>query len=442
MSSGMPRVETFPDFKMTPEIEAIWPLLGEVNVFLTGRAGTGKTTALQQFIKTTGKNVVVVAPTGVAALNAGGMTIHSFFGFGIGIRPEVARRMEPKPDKVGLYKSLEVLVIDEASMMRADLFDCIDSFLRRNGPRPGYPFGGVKILLVGDPYQLEPVVRTEEQPLLRRYTTPFFFGSNAFQESAVLGLGFRFAELTHPFRQDNPEFLQALDGVRDGSFTVDHLAMFNQRVTNRRITPRYVFESDTTMMTPHRRPADSFNGWVLDLIPGQLFTFYAEVEGKFEDIGEDQRPTNTRLDLKVGAKVMLLRNHFPHWVNGTLATISNITGGALWVELPDGSDTIIVPEIWEHYYYAEKNGDLIRVIDGTFRQMPLRLAWASTIHKSQGLTLDRGIINLERAPFAYGQLYVALSRLRTPEGLVLSRDISISDIHVSPDVNQFMAQIR
>ena len=434
----MPRPHPIPDFVMTPEMAAIWGRLGEDNVFLTGKAGTGKSTVTQQYHATTKRQVAIVAPTGTAALNAGGVTVHSFFRFKPGIQPKEAAQI--RPNQPELFQKLECLVIDEVSMVRADLLDCIEAFLRRNGPRPGQPFGGVAIMLVGDLYQLEPVCTPAESLLLRHYSSPFFFSSSAYQEASAFDRGgFATMELTHSFRQREQHFLDALDGVRDGSAAPEHLELINGRVRSMttQATMSYLGESDSTMLATHRGQVSDWNQKMLDALPGDSITFQARISGNFR-LG--QFPTDEFLTLKKGAKVMLLRNNLPHWVNGTIAMVVDFNRYGVEVELPLGRRALLEEELWDHYHYELVDGDVERVRDGSFTQLPLRLAWASTIHKAQGFSLDRALVNLTREPFACGQLYVALSRLRTLQGLTLTRPVQRADIKVAPAVQQFMAE--
>ena len=434
----MPRPKPVPGFVLTPEMAAIWDHLGVDNVFLTGRAGTGKSTLVKQFHATTKRQVAIVAPTGTAALNAGGVTIHSFFRFKPGIQPKEAAQISPSDPE--LFKRLDCLVIDEASMVRPDLLDCVEASLRRNGPHPGQLFGGVAIMLVGDLYQLEPVCDKEELPLLRHYSSPFFFSASAYSEASSFDRGgFANVELTQPFRQREVHFLQALDGVRDGSATPEHLELINgrYRAMSLQATMAYLGESNATMLTTRRKQASECNQRMLDALFGEPRSFEARVFGKFPHA---QFPTDQHLTLKHGAKVMLLRNNLPLWVNGTIARVMDINSYGVGVELPSGQQALVEEEIWDHCHYELVNGEVMRVRDGYFTQIPLRLAWASTIHKAQGSTLDRALVNLDQKPFACGQLYVALSRLRTLEGLTLSRPVQTADIKVAPAVQQFMGE--
>ena len=434
----MARPESVPGFVMTTEMAGIWDNLGVDNVYLTGRAGTGKSTVTRQYHATSKKQVAVVAPTGTAALNAGGATIHSFFKFGIGIQPAEAAQIRYKNPE--LLEALECLIIDEASMVRADLLDCIDAVLRRNGPRRREPFGGVAIMMVGDLYQLEPVCPPAESLLLRHYSSPFFFSSSAYQESSSFDRGgFITAELTYPFRQREVEFLQALDGVRDGTATTAHLELINgqARPMSDQGVISYLEEPGSTMLTTHRGQGSHWNQKMLSALPGSTASFEAKVSGKFP---QEQFPAEQYLSLKKGAKVMLLRNNPPYWVNGSIAEVVELNQYGVGVELPSGQRVMVEAEAWDHYHYELKNGQVERVQDGWFVQLPLKLAWACTIHKAQGLSLDKALVNLSRDPFAYGQLYVALSRLRALGGLTLNRPIQQSDIKVSPAVQQFMTE--
>jgi hypothetical protein len=247
------------------------------------------------------------------------MTIHHFFRFGPGIQPDEAANRTPREPE--LYKALECLVVDEASMVRADLLDCVDSFLRRHGPQRGQPVGGVVILPIGDPYQLEPVVSPSERKLVCHYSSPFFWASNAYQKAS-----FSTATLTQPFRQQDDDFLRVLDAVRDGTATEADLELFNSRVVED-LSPSSLRDMDATMLTPLRVQASRYNEAILNSLTGKPSTFPATVTGRFQAEPENQRPTDTMLRLKVGAKVMLIRNHSPAWVNGTLARVVGIDEG-------------------------------------------------------------------------------------------------------------------
>ena len=411
----------------TDEIRYAKSLLGQENVVIIGAAGTGKSTLLKEFCADK-KGVVVLAPTGVAALGVGGQTIHSFFGFKPGITPGKAAHLIPfNPD---LYRSIRLLIIDEVSMVRSDLVDCVSAFLRVYGPCPGEPFGGVRLAFFGDVFQLPPVKKSEEAPLLKDYSTKYFFDAHSYQ-------GFRHAESTQPFRQVDPAFLQALNGVRDGSASDAHLELFHSRVVPDASLEHS--EDFDMVLTPYRKTADAENQRVLASLPGRETCFTARIEGYFQGEG----PTDQNLVLKPGAKVMLLTNNLPHWSNGTMGEVIRLVpgpfGGAV-VELPSGVQTFIENTTWEqNRYWTDDDGELVQEVAGEFTQLPLKLAWASTIHKAQGLTLDRAVVDQRRGMFDSGQLYTALSRLRTLDGLTLTpRPIRRSDIIVDPKILEFM----
>jgi hypothetical protein len=413
---------------MTDEIQQVFDRAGQGNQFLTGKAGTGKTTTARELMATTKLQTIITAFTGVAALNAGGQTIHALMRFPYNVTPEEAPNRSPRdPD---LFRHLELLVVDEVSMCRADLFDSVAAFLRRHGPRPGQPFGGVTVLAVGDPYQLPPMVTNNDLDFQERYTNPFFFGADSYANG-----DFMTTELTHPFRQVDDDFLAALDGIRGGTASDQDLELLNQRVVAN-VTPSDLQDSDSTMLTTHRKQADDMNDSILTSLPGVTRVFKAKVEGHFP---ESSYPTTTELRLKKGAKVMMLVNKPPHWVNGSVGTVVDIAASGVRVRLVDGRAVTVEPHNWEQIGHRVVNGNIVSEAIGTFSQLPLRLSWAITIHKCQGLSLNRAVINLGKQVFACGQLYVALSRLRTIEGLTITpRPIRRSDIMVDPRVREFM----
>lgn len=429
------------NFRMTPELTELWPYLGEENVMVTGKAGTGKTTASQEWIATTNKQLAAVAFTGAAALNFGGQTIHRFFGFDINITPERAKHISPEFPEV--FYALQVVAIDECSMLRADMFDCVDVFLRRFGDKPYEPFGGKKLLLIGDPYQLAPVYDSKKDgPLLRHYETPYFFGSSAWQESNnLMGAGFRVKELTTPFRQHDPDFITALNGVREGIPTKQDMELLNSRVvalSDRQIIS-YLRDEGVVMLTTHNNQVRNTNNTVLESLPGDEADYKARWWGAWNEIWDNSRPADTWLKLKNGARVMMLRNNYPTYTNGSLGEITGLDGHQVRVKLDTGDSVTVERVVWEHSHYEVRGGDVVPILDGEFTQFPVRLAWACTTHKAQGLTLDRAIVNLQRKPFAFGQLYVALSRLRNTQGLMITpRPVKLDDMLVSPEVQQFM----
>ena len=392
-------------------------------IFLTGKAGTGKTTFLKHLREVTPKNIAVVAPTGVAAINAGGMTIHSFFQLPIRTivpTPQSYKQMFAEQRmmqrKRQMLYHLELLVIDEISMVRADLLDAIDAVLRHYKFRRDLPFGGVQVVMIGDLMQLQPVVHgvEEKEQMAQYYNGPYFFHSNVMQQLQPV-----YIELDHVFRQQNEQFVQLLNEVRENRLSVQGQAMLASRYI-----PQYVNTDDDfhITLTTHNKQADELNHQHLDALKGRLYTFTAEVEDNFP---ESSYPTELQLRLRVGARVMFIRNDEMkprRFYNGKLGIVKAVdtSEDIILVECEDG-DIEVQPMMWQNIRYREEpeSGKITEDVLGTFTQYPLRLAWAITIHKSQGLTFDRVIIDAARS-FAAGQVYVALSRCRTLEGIVLS----------------------
>ena len=386
------------------------------NLFLTGRAGTGKTTMLKRFMEAAGDTAVVLAPTGVAAMNAGGQTIHSFFKL-------PPRLIEPQDIKrlrsTKLMRVLKTVIIDEISMVRADMLDAIDKSLKLNRGSKR-PFGGVRMILAGDLHQLPPVVRGEEVSILNdRYGGSYFFNAPAFREAE-----FALLALKHVFRQDDPRFLALLGALRSGRVTPSDEALLDTLVSTRSAQDA----SEThVVLTPNNANAYRINQARLAQLETKSHTFDAVIDGKFE---ERAYPTEAELELKEGARVMMIRNDPDgRWVNGTLAVVEGFDEDAVLVNV-DGEVYGIEPAAWEKYRYEldEKTKKVSREIVGTFKQVPLRLAYAVTIHKAQGLTLDKVFIDFDRGMFAHGQAYVAFSRARTLDGLEISRPLRPRDI--------------
>ncbi|MEK7702640.1 MAG: AAA family ATPase, partial [Nitrospirota bacterium] len=407
---------------------------GKENLFITGRAGTGKSTLLQQFRAVTSKNIVILAPTGVAAINVGGETIHSFFGFKPNTTPDSIKKIRGK--RAAFYKKIQTVVIDEISMVRADLLDAVARFLFFNGRAPGEPFGGVQIIFFGDLHQLPPVVRKNEAAAFSEggghYDTPYFFSAQSFES-----LSMQWLELTRVFRQTDEVFLGILNHLRDHTVSDDELSYLNNRVKNPSVLSSF---SDCITLTTTNQQALTLNKTRLAALPAEQHLFTATVEGTFE---ENAFPTASQLELKVGAQIMMLNNDSRgRWVNGTLATIKKIDGKLeqLQVLLPDNREEDVVPYTWEMFQFStdHESGRLVPVSIGKFTQMPVRLAWAITIHKSQGLTFDNAVIDLSRGTFAHGQLYVAISRLRTLEGLTLTCPVRKKDILLDERILRFV----
>ncbi|MDP1909387.1 MAG: DEAD/DEAH box helicase [Hyphomicrobium sp.] len=386
--------------------------------FVTGRAGTGKSTLLRTLRDHIVDEAVVLAPTGLAAVNVGGQTIHSFFGF----PPRLIRSDDIKRSRNGrVMRKLKLIIIDEVSMVRSDLMSAIDQSLRVNRGRPREAFGGVRLLLFGDLHQLPPVVQGDvAEHLENEFGGPFFFQVPSLDEGAGVAL----LELEQVYRQSEEDFLHVLNRIRDGDVTEEDLEVLNERTH----PIRTLGEGDSyVILTPTNAAAQRINMAYLDALPSGVRTYEAGITGDYAD---GAHPTDASLLLKQGAKVILLRNDPDRrWVNGTIARIARLEDKRVWIEL-DGKTHEIEPVSWEarRYSYDQVSEKIVENVTGTFRQFPLRLAWALTIHKSQGLTLDKVYIDLGRGTFAHGQAYVALSRCRSLGGLALARPLRPSDI--------------
>ncbi|MBN1651024.1 MAG: helix-turn-helix domain-containing protein [Bacteroidales bacterium] len=410
------------------------------NIFLTGKAGTGKTTFLKSLKEKSPKRMIVVAPTGVAAINAGGVTIHSFFqlSFGPQIGLENASQAQNRfsKEKINIIRSLDLLIIDEISMVRADMLDAIDRVLRRFRNR-SKPFGGVQMLMIGDLQQLSPVVKSNEWNLLKNeYETVYFFSSNALQKTPYVSI-----ELKHVFRQQDDRFISILNKVRDNKLDQNALDSLNQRhIPN--FNPNE--EEGFITLCTHNNQAHRINDSKLNKLPSKAHTFQAIIEGKFP---EYSYPTDFDLKLKVNAQVMFVKNDpDPQklFYNGKIGKITKIEDEIIYVLCPGEEDEIAVTSLqWDNVKYSidTKTAEIREEVEGSFRQFPLKLAWAITIHKSQGLTFERAIIDAE-ASFAHGQVYVALSRCKTLEGMVLSTPLSNRSIINDGTVSGFIQQVE
>ena len=410
------------------------------HIFITGKAGTGKSTLLEYFRSTTVKNTAVLAPTGVAALNVKGQTIHSFCRFKPDITLDKVRKISGR--RKSLVENLDTVIVDEISMVRADLFDCMEKFFRLNGPHPNVLFGGVQMILIGDLYQLPPVVTSAEKGIFNsRYETPYFFSAAVFNEP---GFQMEFMELEKVYRQTDFEFLALLNAVRNRSIGEAELVRLNERVDPNFVPPEDEFY---ITLTSTNDLAFRHNTETLERLPGEPITIEGYVEGEFD---RTSFPTDEVLKLKPGAQIMLVNNDMQkRWVNGSLGKIVEIhpeTYGdtRLIVELESGKEVEVGPHVWEMFRYEidVTTGKIFTEPVGAFTQYPVRLAWAVTIHKSQGKTFDRVVIDIGRGTFAHGQMYVALSRCTRMEGIVLRKPLRKAHIRMDFRVVRFLTRYQ
>lgn len=400
------------------------------HAFITGKAGTGKSTLLSYFIKHTEKSLAVLAPTGVAALNVAGETIHSFFKFLPNITLEEAAKKAKSQKKNALYKNLVSIIIDEVSMVRADLMDCIDVFLR-TVKETQKPFGGVQMIFIGDLYQLPPVVTKQDRPHFENvYKSPWFFDANVFHDNE---LHITFVELEKIYRQKDGNFIDLLNSIRTNTVAENQIRAINKRVVSDE-------KSDAICLTSTNDRAATINEARLQALKSKLHTYEGRFDGSFD---MRQLPTEKNLHLKEGAQVMFMNNDSAgRWVNGTIGHIKNIDEEAITVRIQDGEVVEVTQHTWDvsKYFYNAESKTLGQETLGSFTQIPLRLAWAITIHKSQGKTFDKVTIDLDRGSFASGQTYVALSRCRTFQGITLKKPIKSSDIRLDWRVQHFLTQ--
>lgn len=410
------------------------------NLFLTGKAGTGKSTLLDHFRNTTQKKIAVLAPTGVAAVNILGQTIHSFFRFSPGVSMgEIPKIVGQYPDKLLILK-LDTLIIDEISMVRADLLDCVDLFLRTLTKKP-FPFGGIQMAFIGDLYQLPPVVvGKEKEALAGRYNSPFFFDAEVMKEltSAKSTRPIHLIELEKIYRQQDDEFIHLLNSVRNNSITDEQLVSLNRRVVPvpEEAVDHFIY------LTSTNQQAGEINRTNLERLPAPLQRFDGTIAGSFE---EKSLPNEQELYLKRDARVMLLNNDsYGRWVNGTLGTIRKIKPEEISVTLDEGETVEVEPLTWKLFRmkYNEAALSIENEEIGSFTQFPLKLAWAITIHKSQGKTFDRVIVDIGRGTFAHGQMYVALSRCRSFEGMILKKPVEKRHLIMDRRVIRFLTQLQ
>jgi len=421
------------------------------NIFLTGKAGTGKTTLLKKIKETSSKKMVIVAPTGVAAMNAKGTTINSFFQLPTGsffpgdislqnlqagfmsIQSLVSDSSYNR-EKMNLFTELELLVIDEVSMVRCDLMDVIDSilrFVRKNNA----PFGGVQLILIGDLYQLPPVIKREDWAFLRTaYVSPYFFDSHVISRYPLLQI-----ELTTVFRQTEPEFINILNSIRNNQIDDTTLNLLNQRYN-----PQFTAseELNPIIITSHNAEASAINKEKLDALPGTEYTFDGELSGEFREAGLQAEQV---LKLKEGAQIMFIKNDtgdFRKFYNGKIGKVKSIRDGEIYISFPDNPDLLLEKTSWQSFEYkTDPEQTIVQQQVGEFSQYPIKLAWAVTIHKSQGLTFDSAIIDAGKS-FVAGQVYVALSRVRTLNGLILKSKINTESLRSNQEVIAYMKPAR
>ncbi len=433
-----------PPIDLNPQFQAALRLMeeGEQSLFITGKAGTGKSTLLSHFCRNTERKVVVLAPTGVAALNVRGQTIHRFFNFYVDVTPQKVRDKKGKPRNAKLFKKLQTIVIDEISMVRADLLDCVDVFLRQHGPAPGRPFGGVQMVFIGDLYQLPPVVTSQEAEIFRtHYRTPYFFSAHVLKDYPL-----NVIELEKVYRQRDDAFVALLNKIRNNSVEEDDIALLNAR---HGVTPKAAGGGAFAIsLTTTNQSADAINDAHLTALKGRLYRSEARISG---DFGREYYPTAPELGFKIGAQIMLLNNDAnKRWVNGSIGVIEALETDEdgedyVTVRLRDEKKTVeVYPFTWEVYRFGVEGEMIVSEPAGTFMQYPFRLAWAITIHKSQGKTFENVVIDIGRGTFAAGQMYVALSRCTTFEGIILKTPVARQHIRTDPRIYGFLTahQVR
>ncbi len=436
----MPKLKPLPVIEINEQFKRALDIMENTSksIFITGRAGTGKSTLLDYFRRSTRKKVAVLAPTGVAALNVKGQTIHSFFKFKPNISLNRIRRIRASDEEGTIYQKLDAIVIDEISMVRADLLDCVDRFLRLNGPSLDLPFGGLQMIFIGDLYQLPPVVTSTEKESFRTiYETPYFYSSRVFEVFEM-----EFLELEKIYRQHDPEFINLLNSIRNNSISAAGIELLN-----RRCKPEFEPSSKDffVYLTSTNDMAAKVNKTQLSKLRGRLRCFIGQVEG---DFGDEYLPTAIELEVKVGAQIMMLNNDADgRWVNGTVGQISDLKNDKngepiITAELDNGEEVEIEPHTWEIYRFSVDGGALQSEVIGTFTQYPLMLAWAITIHKSQGKTFEKVIIDIGRGTFTHGQMYVALSRCTTFEGIILKRPVFKKHIWTDYKVVSFLTRYQ
>ncbi len=410
------------------------------NLFITGKAGTGKSTLLHHLRKLTKVSPIVVAPTGIAAINVKGQTIHSFFKLKPGFELDEAKNVSLKRVDVDAYRAIKTVFIDEISMVRADLIDAIDVFLRRTRDKDE-PFGGVRMVFFGDLFQLPPVVGKQiEEQYFKKYKSPYFFSAKVFTPDDLFAIPFEMEKiaLEKIYRQNETDFISILNGIRSNRATQKDLDFLNQRVSN---DAKALNEKSRIHLVTTNQTAKNINMLRLNQLEGKAIEFNAIKRGDLENL----QPNDEKITVKVGAQVMFITNDMDgRWVNGSIGTVikhkiekdeeSNTNMDVLEVELDTGKTVETSMFTWPISQYKFKGNRFVREEIGTFTQIPLKLAWAITIHKSQGKTFHKVAIDLERGSFAHGQTYVALSRCTSLDGLILNRPVNLKDIIVDQKV--------
>ncbi|MCA9382744.1 AAA family ATPase [Candidatus Dojkabacteria bacterium] len=427
------------NIKITDEFKTAFDMLEKSSghIFLTGEAGTGKSTLLEYFRSKTGKELIVLAPTGVAAVNVRGETIHSFFQFSPGIEPENITKKIWDKNKRTLIENLDAIVIDEISMVRADLLDCIDKSLRLNRPKKfsGLPFGGVQMIFIGDLFQLPPVLTKNEEEIFKsKYKSPYFFDSRVF-----LDLEFNYISLKEVHRQKDEDFISILNKIRHGAVDEYDLELLNERVDEylNYLEDYYIYLSTTNYI------ADKVNQAKLAELEGDTYKFEGELLGKFS---ENQTPADVEINLKPGAQIMLLNNDSEgRWINGTIGKLEDVyerkPGQQVLVATLENGESVEIDKFTWNKYKFDINpltNEVKEEVIGSFSQFPVRLAWGITIHKSQGKTFEHVVIDIGRGTFVPGQLYVALSRCTNLNGIILRRRIEPEHIWTDDRLKQFV----
>ena len=390
------------------------------NIFITGKAGTGKSSLINHIKKKTHKNLIVLAPTAIAALNINAKTIHSFFNFPFHvITPDVIKKHYNKK----LIKQIDTILIDEVSMLRPDIIDAIDLTLQITRENKD-PFGGIQIILVGDLYQLPPVVTNNEIDVMNTLYPDgyFFFNSNVIKKIDLIKF-----ELSQVFRQSDTKLISLLDRARKATLDDDDLMVFNQRL----VKTDFIVPEEVLTLSTNNYKVNSINASNLRNIQSKEFVYHAEIDGRYTGV-----PVDEELKIKVGAQVMLVKNG-KNWVNGTLATIDKLTKNEIYIKVKD-EVYLLEPEKWEKFEYIISDKKISSSVSATFTQYPLKLAWAATIHKCQGQTFENIVIDMNYGAFAHGQTYVALSRVVSLDGLFLRKPLRGEDFIFNPAIKDFL----